>query len=91
MDYDLRLWSFFADMNGDGAITISDVWLWIKWLYFYPGDGLHYALMHGLPKLAEFFEVSSASYGGGFSGVVSFFAWLCIWAALGASVERSTA
>jgi hypothetical protein len=89
MDYDLRLWSFFADMNGDGAVTISDVWLWFKWLYFYPGDGLLYAVMSGAPKIAYFFELSSVSYGGGFSGVVSFFAWLIVLGVLGAAADQT--
>jgi hypothetical protein len=35
-----RIWQFAADMNGDGVVTISDVWLWFKWLYFYPAPNL---------------------------------------------------
>jgi hypothetical protein len=38
MSYDPRLWTFVADRDFNGKITISDVWLWFKWLYFYPGD-----------------------------------------------------
>lgn len=78
MDYELRLWSFVADMNRDGAITISDVWMWFKWLYFYPGDGVFYTLMSGAPKVAEFFELSAANFGGVASGVISFFMWLIV-------------
>jgi len=59
-------------MNLDGSITISDVWLWIKWLYFYPGDGLVYFLFHKAPSIASFFEMTPSSYGGVFSGMVSF-------------------
>jgi len=33
--YDLRQWSFVADMNYSGSITISDVWLWIKSGYIF--------------------------------------------------------
>ena len=36
--FPMRQWDFNADMNSDGAVTISDLWLWGKWLYFYPGD-----------------------------------------------------
>ena len=68
---DPRLWSFVADMNFDGSISISDVWLWIKWLYFYPGDGLVYLLLNKAPSIASFFEMAISSYGGVFSGIVS--------------------
>jgi hypothetical protein len=68
-----RIWDFVADMNGDGRVTISDVWLWFKWLYFYPGDGLIYLM--GNTKLGNFLELSANSYGGFWSGVVSFLLW----------------
>jgi len=73
-----RQWRFSADMNHSGAVTISDVWLWAKWLYFYPGDGLLYFVIRKAPALAKFFEISSNSYGGVFSGLVSFLVWLSI-------------
>jgi len=66
-----RLWHFVADMNLDGSFTISDVWLWFKWLYFYPGDGLVYLFLNKTPSIADFFEMTTSSYGGVFSGVVS--------------------
>ena len=68
---DPRLWGFVADMNFDGSITISDFWLWLKWFYFYPGDGLVYFLLHKTPSIASFFEMTSGSYGGAFSAIVS--------------------
>lgn len=72
-----RLWGFIADMNGDGAVSISDVWLWMKWLYFYPGD-LGVAALLSMPNVSAFFEMSTDSYGGTFSGVASAVIWL--WA-----------
>lgn len=72
---DPRLWGFVADMNYDGSITISDVWLWVKWFYFYPGDGLIYLLLHKTPSIASFFEMTSSSYGGVFSVIVSSICW----------------
>lgn len=75
MNYDPRQWSFVSDMNYSGTITISDVWLWFKWLYFFPGDGLLYFVMHKLPNVAGFFEISFDSYGGFFSGTVSLVFW----------------
>lgn len=60
-------------MNGDGAITISDVFLWVKWLYFYPGD---YVIAYtGNTFLGIFLEFDGNSFGGIGSGVISFFLW----------------
>jgi hypothetical protein len=73
-----RQWHFVTDMNHDGVTTISDISLWMKWLYFYPGDWLLQALMKALPDLTTFLEVSKESYGGFLSGLISFFAWIFI-------------
>jgi len=64
-----RMWSFVSDMNFDGLITISDVFLWIQWLVFYPGDWL-ISKMIGT-EFGVFLEVSSSNYGGVFSGFVA--------------------
>lgn len=62
-------WIFYKDANFDGAITISDVWLWIKWLYFAPGDLIIY-LVSQSSGLRAFFELSEESYGNWFSAMV---------------------
>lgn len=85
----MRLWSFQADMNWDGVVTISDIWLWFKWLYFYPGDGLLHIII-SWPSVATFFELSVNDFGGGFSGVISFIVWGSILVALTES-DTSTA
>ena len=72
MSYDPRQWSFVADMNYNGLVTISDVWLWFKWLYFYPGDLFIYLSVNSFPSFASFFEISYNDYSGFLSGVVSF-------------------
>ena len=69
--YKERIWAFVTDMNFDGAVTISDISLWFKWLFFLPGDGLIYFIMNSAPDLARFFELSNSNYGGIFSGVFS--------------------
>ena len=74
--HDPRVWYFVGDMNHSGTITISDAWLWFKWLYFYPGDGLIYILADKLPPLAHFLTVSYADYSGFLSGVISFVVWI---------------
>lgn len=76
---DPRHWSFVTDMNYSGSITISDVWLWFKWLFFYPGDGFVYFLIHGIPDIGRFFEINYSSYGGVLSGVISFLAWSIVF------------
>ena len=59
----MRQWEFISDMDYNGAVTVSDVWLWVKWLYFLPGDFIvRLFLEEG--TLSTFLEISLASYGG---------------------------
>jgi hypothetical protein len=75
---EMRQWEFIADMNFDQAITISDVWLWGKWLYFYPGDSIFFLLIDKFPAISSFFEIGYWSYGNFYSGIFSLFLWyLC--------------
>jgi hypothetical protein len=79
----MRQWSFVADMNSEGIITVSDVWLWVKWLFFYPGDLLLQVIVNYAPALATFLELAPSSFGGWGSGTISFFAWLVLLLAIG--------
>lgn len=81
--YDPRQWSFVADMNYSGSVTISDIWLWFKWIYFYPGDGAVYFFVNKAPDIGRFLEMTYSDYGGLFSGVISFFLWLIALAVIG--------
>jgi hypothetical protein len=71
-----RQWEFIADMNLSGTVTVSDVWLWVKWLYFWPGDGLIYLAITRAPDLAKFFELSASKFGGPLSLFMSFPVWV---------------
>lgn len=70
-----RQWGFILDMNRDGSVTISDVLLWMKWLFYYPGDFLHSVLIAVAPGIARFLDLSPASYGGWGAGLVSAYVW----------------
>ena len=72
----VRQWEFMWDMNQNGLVTVSDLWLWIKWAYFWPGDALIYLAILHTPSLAEFFELSAAKYGGPLSLFLSFPMWI---------------
>jgi hypothetical protein len=65
-----------ADVNGDGVITISDLFLFFGDAFFVPGDWLIWTTATYAPSLAGFFELGSSAYGGVFSGFVSAFVWL---------------
>jgi hypothetical protein len=71
-----RRWAFVADMTGNGTVTISDFWLWIEWLYFWPGDGLIYLVLKYAPAAAAFLELNPGRYGGPLSLFVSFGLWI---------------
>ena len=72
---DPRQWIFVADTNQRGAVTISDVWLWFKWLFFNPGDMFIQSFIKDYPRIAQFFEFTYDDYGGVLSGMVSVVAW----------------
>ena len=73
---EIRMWTFRADMNGDGIVNIADVWLWIKWLYLYPGDWLVYLI--GNTAAGRFLNLLAQSYGGELALGVSVVVWLCV-------------
>jgi len=64
------------DFNGDGAFTISDVWRAWESLYYLPGDLIIWLLLDRVPPVAVFLEITSASYKGWLSGVLSGFLWV---------------
>ncbi len=57
-DGQFRQWSFIADMNASGSVTISDTWLWVKWLFYYSGDFSLYLVIEYLPEVSKFMEIS---------------------------------
>jgi hypothetical protein len=65
-----------GDMNLDGVVTISDVWLWLQWLYFLPGDLAALVLLDS--PVGNFFEITLSSLQGVGSGVLSFFFWFVV-------------
>ena len=69
-------WRWAQDLNGDGRITISEVWAWLGWLYYYAGDASVNVYNGFLQSdLAKFFEMTPAYYGGQLSWWVSLAAW----------------
>jgi hypothetical protein len=73
-----------ADMNGDGAVTITDAWLWVKWFFWLPGNFL-LEILGRLPKFAAFFDIHASpslgyeSFYGLVAGCVSLVFWWLIW------------
>src|SRR4051812_46618973 len=69
-----RHWKFVADMNGDGALTGSDVSLWAHWLFFMPGDA--FIAQFGPTPFGRFLELTQASFGSTQSAWISGLLWL---------------
>jgi hypothetical protein len=80
IEYPTRQWRWSADMDDDGSITITDVWLWARWLFFYPGD----LMVAG--GLGRFLGIDSTYYGGSLSFWISAALWLFVGLAVGAQV-----
>ena len=74
-----RQWKFVVDMNGDGALTSSDIIRWADWLFFMPGDAV--IALIGPTGFGGFLELTPASFGSATSGWISAILWLfCVWA-----------
>ena len=74
--FGLRQWSFIADMNCCGSVTLNDVMLWFKWLYFYPGDLCILFLANLTPNISQFLGISLNDFFGWLSGGVSAVFWI---------------
>ncbi len=72
----IKPWEFAADMNSDGAFTISDIVAILMQLFFLPGDSLLFLILNYLPKVTELLELSYDNYHGMFAGIVSLIVWV---------------
>lgn len=72
-----REWVFSAawDMNRDGAVSVSDIWLWIQYGFYLPGN-MCLGVVAYIPGLETFFEITPASICGTAAGVISAVFWL---------------
>jgi hypothetical protein len=66
-------WSMSLDLTGDSAFTINDVWLWAGWVAYAPGDLIIQMFLGH--SIGNFFELTSASFGGTGSALVSLLSW----------------
>ena len=71
-------WGFAWDMNGDGSVTLTDVWLLLGWVFHLPGDAVLALVLNNAPGFARFLELSVGQYGGLLTGVISFAVWSII-------------
>lgn len=69
---------FQWDANLDGAFTISDIWLLIKWLMCFPGNFLLNLMRAYAPGFAGFFEITADSQYGSIAWVLSVLAWVVL-------------
>ena len=69
----MRDWTLGWDMNHDGVTTITDIALFLKSLFFYPGDLILEKLIGS--GFGQFFEMTHEWYGGFLSGFTSFICW----------------
>ena len=84
-------WFLEKDMNCDYLFTISDVFMWVEWVFFLPGDGLLWAVMQS-ERAAIFLELSPNFYGGWISGILSGFGWFSafiLWVVIMVALEPS--
>ena len=64
------------DYNGDGVLTLGDVWLWAQFIYFYPGDRCIDAFAK--TRVGALLGIGPALYRGVLSFLMAAFVWACI-------------
>jgi hypothetical protein len=85
-------WQFIEramDMNGDGAVTVSDVGLWAKWMFGLPGDYVLILVMRQFSTVAHFLEVGPALLGGLLSWGISALAGVMLFKMIEEALEAS--
>lgn len=77
---------FVLDMNRDGNVTISDLWMLSRNIFLIPSK-IIMEWVASSPKLATFFEIDcfTGEHAGG--AVVSLFVWLAVWTITAAAVR----
>lgn len=63
------------DMNGDGRFTVSDIGLWINYLFYLPGDFLVGQIVINFRGFSRFFEIDASWCHGFLAGLVGFAFW----------------
>jgi len=84
--FEYRRWELVGDMNADGVVTISDMWLWVKWVMYLPGDGV--IAVVGPTVIGRFLELTPESFGGVTSLVLSVILWAVAVAQLGTLLSK---
>lgn len=71
-------WAFDLDMNHDGQVTISDIGILCRWIFFAPGDCILLGIMLKMPGFAAFLELTPQFLYGWWSAFLSLIAWVCV-------------
>ena len=71
-----------ADLNLDGETTLVDYGIWIRDLYFVPGDWLLDLLQHHAPVITDRLALTTATAGGPAAALLSGFSWCAALIAL---------
>lgn len=64
-----------ADMNGDSIVTVSDLWMQFKTIWFMPSNFVVEKVL-GAPALAQFLEFNCSSGQGFIGGAASMIFWV---------------
>ena len=77
---------FALDMNGDAAVTISDLWTLFKNVFLIPSKIIAQVIA-GEPKIASFFEMDCLTGEGGGGAIFSILVWLVVFGMVATAVE----
>ncbi|MHA1539298.1 MAG: hypothetical protein ACTSXQ_02355 [Alphaproteobacteria bacterium] len=83
----MRNWNIVTDMNFDGIFTITDIWMLVKSLFYYPGDFILKLLID--TEFGAFLELNSNFYGGTLSGFISLFIYFYLLPHISSLIDQA--
>jgi hypothetical protein len=76
-------WQTAWDMNHDGSVNLTDVWLFLRWVFFAPGDFVLLALMLYTTGFAALVGIGTQMLFGAVSGAISAVVWILVFGFFG--------
>jgi len=69
-------WQLSWDMNNDGSVSIGDFWLFLRWVFFVPGDFVLLLMMLHATTIALYLGMGVKLLSGAISGAISAVVWI---------------
>jgi len=76
-------WQLSWDLNNDGSVNLTDIWLFLRWVFFMPGDFALLMLMLHATTVALYLGIGVNLLSGAISGAISAVVWIIVFGFFG--------